>query len=222
MPACLAPWAAAPADAAPEAAAPALCAPDAALPPWLLPEGPEPPPEGVAVISTTTLPASSLTCASPRPISSARACLVASSACWASGATSVLSSTFSRRSSVVSCLSTCRGVGWATEGVKCCAIRLWALGGSTVGMMRWIPKEFFSEPLICLNLGTFISANDSSSTKKAMSSVARSAKVASQAGAPGLHGGHSSHLGQSSGPKALADLLGASSAGAAGVVSGTA
>jgi hypothetical protein len=103
------------------------------------------------------------------------------------------------------------GVGCATVGEKCRATILCALGDSTTGIKRCTPNEFLSEPLICLNLGTFISANDKINTKNAMSSVAMSANVAIQAGAPALHSSHSSHAGHS-GSEDLA--AGSSAAGA--------
>ena len=71
--------------------------------------------------------------------------------------------------------------------------RIVVVGGSTTGTTRCTPMLSFIEPLTSLNLGTFICAKDSNSTKNAMSKVAISAKVAIQAGAPA--GGH---LGQSS------------------------
>ena len=65
-------------------------------------------------------------------------------------------------------------------------------GGSTTGITLCIPKAFFMLPLICLNFGTLNSANERIKTKKAINSVAISAKVAIQAGAPlGGHSGHS-------------------------------
>jgi len=66
-------------------------------------------------------------------------------------------------------------------------------GCSTIGTTFCTPKAFRSEPEICLNFGTLNSANDRISTKKAINSVAISAKVAIHAGAPtGGHFGHSS------------------------------
>ena len=54
-------------------------------------------------------------------------------------------------------------------------------------------KGLFERPEICLNFGTLNSANERIRTKNAISSVAISAKVAIQAGAPcGGHFGHSS------------------------------
>ena len=55
-----------------------------------------------------------------------------------------------------------------------------------------MPKAFWIDPLICSNFRISVSENDRMSTKNAISSVAMSAKVAIQAGAPLLQGGHSS------------------------------
>ena len=54
-----------------------------------------------------------------------------------------------------------------------------------------VANAFFKDPDICLNLGTLNSAKDKIKTKKAIRSVAISAKVAIHAGAPG--GGHLGH-----------------------------
>ena len=77
-------------------------------------------------------------------------------------------------------------VGAATAGVNSSLTRLRAVGIEIIGTTLFTPKAAFIEPAICLYLGTFISAKDSSSTKKAISSVAISAKVAIHAGAPPL------------------------------------
>ena len=85
-----------------------------------------------------------------------------------------------------------RTVGCATAGVNSCLTRLRAVGIEITGTTLFTPKAAFIEPAICLYLGTFISANDSSSTKNAINNVAISAKVAIQAGAPLLQGGQAS------------------------------
>ena len=95
-----------------------------------------------------------------------------------------------------------------------------AVGGSTTGTTRCTPMLSFIEPLTSLNLGTFICAKDSSSTKNAMSKVAISAKVAIQAGAPPpAHFGHStggsSSGGSGGGPRSTSSS-GASGAAASG------
>jgi len=111
------------------------------------------------------------------------------------------------------------GVGSVIAGEKLRAMMLVPFGDSTTGTIRCTPNEFFSEPLICLNFGTFISANDKINTKNAINKVAMSAKVAIQAGAPtGGQSGQSSHFGQSS---ALAAAT-ITSGSAAGVSTGSA
>ena len=82
-------------------------------------------------------------------------------------------------------------VGSTFAFLYCSAIILFALGGSTTGTRRCTPKAFLNDPLTSLYFGTFISAKDKMSTKKAISSVAISANVAIQAGAPLLQGGQS-------------------------------
>ena len=74
----------------------------------------------------------------------------------------------------------------ATAGVNSSLTRLRAVGIEIIGTTLFTPKAAFIEPAICLYLGTFISAKDSRSTKKAISNVAISAKVAIHAGAPPL------------------------------------
>ena len=95
-------------------------------------------------------------------------------------------------SSVVSCVISLvtEGLG---EGLNSSCRSVVPCGCSTTGTTFCTPKAFWSEPEICLNFGTLNSANDRISTKNAMSSVAMSANVAIQAGAPtGGHFGHSS------------------------------
>ena len=94
--------------------------------------------------------------------------------------------------SVVCCV-----MSWVTDGegdgLKFNDRTVVPFGCSTIGIIRCTPKAFFNEPEICLNFGTLNSAKDRIRTKKAISSVAMSAKVAIQAGAPtGGHFGHSS------------------------------
>ena len=81
----------------------------------------------------------------------------------------------------------------ATAGVKFSTMTLRAIGIVTLGTIFSIPKACFNEPATCLNLGTSVSAKLSNNTKKAISKVAMSAKVAIQAGAP-----PPAHFGQSS------------------------
>ena len=66
------------------------------------------------------------------------------------------------------------GVGSVIAGEKLRAMMLVPFGDSTTGTIRCTPNEFFSEPLICLNFGTFISANDKINTKNAINKVAMS------------------------------------------------
>ncbi len=116
------------------------------------------------------------------------------------------------RSSVVCCVTFSMGVGSVMAGEKFRAMMLVPFGDSTTGTIRCTPNEFFNEPLICLNLGTFISANDKINTKNAISKVAMSANVAIQAGAPtGGQSGQSSHFGQSSSPPAATTTSGVGS-----------
>ncbi|CAI8199329.1 MAG: Uncharacterised protein [SAR116 cluster bacterium] len=94
--------------------------------------------------------------------------------------------------SVVCCV-----MSWVTDGagdgLKFSDSTVVPFGCSTIGTTRCTPNAFFREPEICLNFGTLNSANDRMRTKKAISSVAISAKVAIHAGAPtGGHFGHSS------------------------------
>ena len=95
-----------------------------------------------------------------------------------------------------------------------------AVGGSTTGTTRCTPMLSFIEPLTSLNFGTFICAKDNSSTKNAIRSVAMSAKVAIQAGAPPpAHLGHStggSSSGGSGGGPSSTSSSGASGAAASG------
>ena len=94
--------------------------------------------------------------------------------------------------SVVCCVisSVIEGAG---DGLKFSDRIVVPLGCSTIGTTRCTPKAFFREPEICLNFGTLNSANDRIRTKKAIRSVAMSAKVAIHGGAPtGGHLGHSS------------------------------
>ena len=94
-------------------------------------------------------------------------------------------------SSVVCSWITFISVGSTLAVLYCLAIILFALGGSTTGTSRCTPNAFFIDPLTSLYLGTFISAKDSNNTKKAINSVAISAKVAIHAGAPPpAQGGH--------------------------------
>ena len=81
----------------------------------------------------------------------------------------------------------------ATAGVKFSTTILRAIGIVTLGTIFSIPNACFSEPATCLNLGTSVSAKLNSKTKNAINSVAISAKVAIQAGAP-----PPGHFGQSS------------------------
>ena len=80
-------------------------------------------------------------------------------------------------------------------GLKFNEMTVVPFGCSTTGTTFCTPNASRSEPEICLNLGTLNSANDRIKTKKAIKSVAMSAKVAIHAGAP--TGGHLGHSGSS-------------------------
>ena len=123
-------------------------------------------------------------------------------------------------SSVVCSLIVLSAVGSTLACMNWSSIILSAVGGSTTGTTRCTPMLSFIEPLTSLNLGTFICAKDSSSTKNAMSKVAISAKVAIHAGAPppphfGHSTGGSSSGGSGGGPRSTSSS-GASGAAASG------
>ena len=132
-------------------------------------------------------------CSAPSPPAPSKSESLSLSSSLPSGATSSCSgiTRLGCCNSVVSCLSVSdiEGLGF---GLNSSAITVVPLGCSTTGTTFCTPKASFKEPEICLNFGTLNSANDKINTKKAIKSVAISANVAIQAGAPvGGHLGHS-------------------------------
>ena len=93
------------------------------------------------------------------------------------------------------------------DGLKLSSNIVVPFGCSTTGITFCTPNEFLRLPDICLNFGTLNSAKDNISTKKAISSVAISAKVDIHAGAPLTHSSHSSHSSSSSKGAASASAI---------------
>ena len=154
--------------------------------------------DSVAVKLTTTFSPSVSTSISPRAMASSSARTISSAASLSPPSSSFFFWFRSRSGCavlVVCCVISVEIDGFG-DGLKFSDRIVVPLGCSTIGTTRCTPKAFFSDPEICLNFGTLNSANDRIRTKNAIRSVAMSAKVAIQAGAP--TGGHFLHSGQPS------------------------